>query len=180
MKLRETIRPPERYASDAFYHAGANRGARRRSTNHPGPPIVEFDPNLPPAAFPTLSEPHSPGLEGLRIDENAPNIFDEVFAREREARFEASLHAFDHILPSHDEPQNTSSTSFNNFLASNGPQNPIYAENMRILASCTEATDTSMSDSDGDVEITPYNPSSPTKVCSYQINAASKRQFLSY
>lgn len=55
MRLRERIRPPQRYSSDKVVQTGPERIPRcARPANKP--PFVDYNPNLPPAVFPTLDE----------------------------------------------------------------------------------------------------------------------------
>lgn len=58
MRLRNTIRPPERYKAEEFYAPFTPRSARDRSGQRV-PAYVDYDPNLPPAAFPTLDRPRA-------------------------------------------------------------------------------------------------------------------------
>ena len=53
MQLRQTTRVPQRYAEESEYHP-ASMTSRGRGQSMVYPQIVPFNPNLPPAAFPTL------------------------------------------------------------------------------------------------------------------------------
>lgn len=61
MRLRKSIRPPRRFDSEVSYQPVPQRSLRETDpeTDSPicTPPYIDFDPNAPPAAFPTLDMP---------------------------------------------------------------------------------------------------------------------------
>lgn len=115
-------------------------------------PLVEFDPNLPPAAFPTLD-----------------------IQRERRLSYARGIHGRD-SLPSNDssrvlgsscrggqdgdeaeqaDSQEVPLDHLENYAASNGVHNPVYARNMAILGALkgdsTSSLEKEMEDSDLEV-----------------------------
>jgi hypothetical protein len=115
MRLRTNINPPQRYQSDAEFVPINKRqqqqsatAARKKDKNY-----VDYNPNLPPAAFPTLDHalPAGQSPPSSRQPDNsaAPQVQDSG--------------PFPHIP----------CENFDNFIASNGPQNPQYVRNMALL-----------------------------------------------
>ncbi|OGM48546.1 hypothetical protein ABOM_002391 [Aspergillus bombycis] len=134
MRLRESIRPPERYESEHFYTSLGQKSLRQhRNTNRP--PYIDFNPNLPPAVFPTLDFPRptvpetdkctqSKGEEETN-SENTPQ-----HGREQPGHYgedKGSREAGDDLedIPIH---------QLESYAASNGDLNPIYAKNMATIA----------------------------------------------
>ncbi|CRG89658.1 hypothetical protein PISL3812_06697 [Talaromyces islandicus] len=149
MRLRSVIKPPKRYEDEIEssvdrepQESRESRYSRRRAvlTNY-----VDFDPTLPPAAFPTLDHPQPLG------EQNCSEV-----KKEEEEDYDAGVYK----LPNteREEENNGDGLSlvdyshvplqdFDNFVASNGPQNSQYAENMAILSQ-TSFSSLSISDDD--------------------------------
>lgn len=131
MRLRDSIRPPKRFNSEEFETPYSEINLRRPNITTEKPHIIEYNPNHPPAAFPTLDRPRVPGSN----DENIANNQDE---NDSEVDFEDI--SFDDI---------------DNLQASNGPLNPIYVRNMNLMADAGGASshaDPIMQDTDLDFE----------------------------
>ncbi|KAI9038787.1 uncharacterized protein KD926_010243 [Aspergillus affinis] len=110
MKLRSSIRPPKRFNSEEFECPYSEVNLRRTPKSIERPPIIEFNPNLPPAAFPTLDKPRPPGSNDDKIDNGQDSSDEEM------------------------EFEDLAFTEIENLKASNGPLNPIYLRNMALMA----------------------------------------------
>lgn len=154
MRLRDTVRPPKRFEAEEEYFVP--RSKRRRSTqggSQNQPTCVEFNPDLPPAAFPTLDKPRVDG--GTHGDgENKQDASSQITgSQQREgvlnkdngngkekARIDLDEIPIDEI---------------ENRIASNDYLNPIYARNMALLATYPEVGRfRDMEDSDPDEVMT--------------------------
>ncbi|KAH8698475.1 hypothetical protein BGW36DRAFT_358011 [Talaromyces proteolyticus] len=112
MRLRSIIKPPQRYASEILMTAAVRRGTHNSNARKN---YVDFNPNLPPAAFPTLDNPRPVGHN--RVAEESHH------SQNTEEGDQKSVGYHDQIHPQ----------IVDNFIASNGRQNPQYAENMAKL-----------------------------------------------
>lgn len=150
MRLRARIRPPTRYGegvspentvsllqsirsgreqsngAEASTPEQSSTNARNRATAI-RPRIVEYNPNLPSASFPTMNEPRPSGQNGAGQSNYPGNANVNI------------------------RPQGGSGRSmlingqyFENHAASNNLQNPTYARNMRVMAG-TRGTDSTTS-----------------------------------
>ncbi|KAH8426212.1 uncharacterized protein LDX57_003959 [Aspergillus melleus] len=130
MKLRSTIRPPKRLYSEEYVSTYSEVNLRRTPKSIERPPIIEFNPNLPSAAFPTLDNSRSP-------ESNADSFDSCEDISEEEMDFE-----------------DFTFTEIENLKASNGPLNPIYVRNMELMANAgcspSHMDYLDMQDSDGD------------------------------
>lgn len=149
MRLRNSIRPSARYGSGFIYTSPSDMSLRKRRILCP---LVEFDPNLPPAAFPTLD-----------------------IQRERRLSYARGIHGRD-SLPSNDssrvlgsscrggqdgdeaeqaDSQEVPLDHLENYAASNGVHNPVYVRNMAFLGALkgdsTSSLEKEMEDSDLEV-----------------------------
>lgn len=129
MKLRSTVRPPKRLYSEEYESPYSEINLRRTPKAIERPPIIEFNPNLPPAAFPTLDKPRPPGSNDDSFD-NCEDNFEEV------------------------DLEDLTFTDIENLKANNGPLNPIYVRNMELMAntgrSSSHMDNLDRQDSDGD------------------------------
>ena len=115
-------------------------------------PLVEFDPSLPPAAFPTLDiqrerrSSHAKGIHG-RDSQPTKDASRDLFSNRRGGQDgdEAERVDFQGIPLDHLE----------SYVASNGEQNPVYVGNMAILGALkgnsTSSLEKEMEDSDLEV-----------------------------
>ncbi|KAL3494498.1 hypothetical protein BJX62DRAFT_234372 [Aspergillus germanicus] len=156
MRLRETVRLPERLHQDHVY-LPLSQKSLRKPKNEPKPRFSEFNPNLPPAAFPTL--------DSRRADDNerAHTNDDRTTARKSlEAICQLTKSGDQKDAPTRDELEDMPMNVLENYMASNGDMNPIYVSNMAKMAAAGQglsATD-SMEDSDADEAMTGSSESS--------------------
>ncbi|KAL2006422.1 hypothetical protein VTN00DRAFT_9090 [Thermoascus crustaceus] len=138
MRLRESIRPPERYASELFYQPTPQRSLRN-GRNTKAANYIDFNPNHPPAAFPTLDEPRptgSPQTQKRSEDQQTEDQNGDIHMRD------ATVPSGNGARPGRvnaetvDELDDIPIDEIENYLASNGPRNPIYARNMAIITEC--------------------------------------------
>lgn len=131
---------------EAYEPAQDNNNKKVRQRREPvRPKIVDYDPNLPPAPFPTLSEPRPRGeivpghnIQPVQLNNANTNV--------------GSQHAS--IQDIIDSGQH-----FENYLASNNDQNVTYTTNMQIMAHAGDGdlhSDSGYDPSDSDGE---YGPS---------------------
>lgn len=149
MRLRQNIRVPSRYDDECELRTGVSprRLPRRRKAAAVAEaeegraiPYVDYDPNQPPAAFPTLDH-HSlptttspPAAAAANVNSATGN-----------AGFEADGHHLDAFDTRY---RGIPPEQLDNFIASNGPQNPQYKRNMALLAREHEDFDLEISDDD--------------------------------
>ncbi|KAL4900367.1 hypothetical protein BDW74DRAFT_182910 [Aspergillus multicolor] len=138
MNLRKTIRLPQRFSPDHLYAPMSSRNLR--SDDIMRPPLIEYNPNLPPAAFPTLDAPRTlrrqdHNAEQESNDEDGPDGHNQRIMRE-------SLDDF-RRLTKPDSERETSPTAhvrripldqLDNHIASNGDLNPVWVSNMARMA----------------------------------------------
>ena len=155
MRLRETIKPPTRFDCEDYYTPGSQRSLRNRI--HSSPRFIDFNPNLPPAAFPSLDRPRADCEKnnGIQGKENWPPYTKEakqVGSKGIEPR-NGQIGAGGE---SEVEFENFTIEEIENQAASNGPLNKIYVRNMAIMAAISESEseDLNMSDSDIGEEVT--------------------------
>lgn len=151
MDLRTTIRAPSRYGEGGSEDPTAAllrsiRSARGQSNGedeqtierpttkarHRKPPvrpkIVDYDPNLPPAPFPTLDQPRPKGSnEAGQISQTKCPKKAKVNHKPEGASTAVGVGR----VP-------TAGQSLENHMASNNGDNPVYARNMEIMAKAGE------------------------------------------
>ncbi|PYH98577.1 hypothetical protein BO71DRAFT_309149, partial [Aspergillus ellipticus CBS 707.79] len=137
MRLRERIRLPERFNQEQFLSPCSQRPLRETKT--PGPAnYVDFNPDLPPAAFPTLNDARPPPKDnGDTQDhegENHQRIGDQELPRE-ETDCVVEIRRDD---CGHTDLANMSPEEIECMMASNGEHNPIYMRNMAIMAAAED------------------------------------------
>ncbi|RAL07184.1 uncharacterized protein BO97DRAFT_429559 [Aspergillus homomorphus CBS 101889] len=154
MRLRETIRPPGRLSEEASTYTTPRRTYRRGSISS-RVRCEAFNPNLPPAAFPTLDRPRDPKPNTDAQNNNA----DDYTSRKR------SYNCMDTGSHGHPQPELVTETwaevqeipveLIDNLFASNGELNSVYRKNMAIMAGAgpeRSPFEESMEDSDTDEE----------------------------
>ncbi|KAL4915542.1 hypothetical protein BDW62DRAFT_203598 [Aspergillus aurantiobrunneus] len=137
--LRRTIRPPQRFDPDQF-HLPLSRRSIRKTGNDMKSQSTEYNPNLPPAAFPTLDISRNVKINGSKAqqngtDEDIPSEVQQGIIRrslddlsqltDSERQTEASL-----IVDFEDIPMD----ELDDHIASNGNLNPIWLSNMSKMA----------------------------------------------
>jgi hypothetical protein len=140
MELRETVRPPQRYDAEFIYTPARRRNLRRTSA----PTYVDYNPNLPPAAFPTLDKPR-PVSDG-QIEHSQ--------SRKTDRDGDVDMDNNDEENDGLDELQHIQIHDVDNYLASNGTQNSTYAKNIerlgQIKRTSSHDSDTTWSQGDGE------------------------------
>ncbi|KXG49089.1 uncharacterized protein PGRI_029590 [Penicillium griseofulvum] len=154
MKLRDSIRAPVRYGDDddetpsrisrrhgqdGFFDDSVELGesGRPRPQKRYRPNTVPFNPNLPPAAFPSLSRPH-PGRDSTTSAQNAgvensqQNIQIKDFAFDSRNELSSSSLSSSTISSSKPEIEGIPMDQLENHLASNNMDNPVYARNVKM------------------------------------------------
>lgn len=177
MKLRDSIRVPVRYGESEFdtldlgslrpgdgeandedwtEHGGS---ARSRSRKRHKPNIVPYNPNLPPAAFPTIDRPHprpapkapepQSGVQGSSHTERARDSRTEPRSVTLPIRC-ADARDVSSMGPG--EWERVSKDRLENHLASNNMDNPTYARNVEFARNASPNSDglTTRLDSDDD------------------------------
>lgn len=145
MRLRTSIRPPTRYGEGVSPDNTASllqsiRSAREQ-TNGEGTPdinqgtttsrrgsvtvticpkIIQYNPNLPPASFPTLNEPQPWGQNAAGQNDQSGHL--------RNANVDIASQGGD------ERSLLINGQHIENHIASNNPQNPTYAGTMRAIA----------------------------------------------
>ncbi|KAL3467582.1 hypothetical protein BJX64DRAFT_283506 [Aspergillus heterothallicus] len=128
MQLRETIRLPERLHQDHVY-LPLSRKPLRKAKSALKPRCPEYNPDLPPAAFPTLDKQRTGGNQNTKTNDD----------RENGAR---SLEDMYQLTGSGNQEENSVMSEFKpvpmsvleNSMASNGIWNQTYLSNMAKLA----------------------------------------------
>lgn len=157
MRLRSHIRPPKRLVDEIQNGTADAARSLRQPTSPPRLRIIEFNPNLPPAAFPTLDTPRpASSAVNLRcVDSKTPaatrhdeenmgigHIQGNAIGR----RAKTANHGIGDDLA--DVPME----SLDNFAASNSDQNLIYHRNMTMMANCIDERGEALVISDSEEE----------------------------
>ncbi|RAH40994.1 uncharacterized protein BO95DRAFT_518297 [Aspergillus brunneoviolaceus CBS 621.78] len=155
MRLRETIRLPNRLNEEAHTYTTTRRAPRRVISSYQSRADT-FNPNLPPAAFPTLDRPRHPQL---RTDDPTHEGKDNG---SRKRSYDCMINNADidgPVLETAAEPraecEEIPVEQIDNLIVSNGELNPIYVKNMAIMAQAESESATfekGMEDSDTDEE----------------------------
>ncbi|KAE8143261.1 hypothetical protein BDV38DRAFT_291986 [Aspergillus pseudotamarii] len=159
MRLRDSIRPPERYESEHFYTSLGQKSLRQHR-NENRPPYIDFNPYLPPAVFPTLDFPRPAVPEAdqgaqRKWGEEANNAITSQHGREQPA--------------SHGEPRDNRDTRVDfedipihqveNYVSSNGDLNPFYVQNMATMAAADSSSASNDLHNETDDSIDAYDES---------------------
>ncbi|KAE8333556.1 hypothetical protein BDV39DRAFT_52049 [Aspergillus sergii] len=134
MRLRDSVRPPERYESEHFYTSLGQKSLRQnRNTNRP--PYTDFNPNLPPAVFPTLdfhrAEIPEPDKGAQRRGgEEADNATALQHGREQAGNHGETKDNHETRV----DLEDVSISQVENYVSSNGDLNPVYIQNMATVA----------------------------------------------
>ncbi|KAI9923826.1 hypothetical protein MW887_008308 [Aspergillus wentii] len=162
MRLRETVKQPDRYDSELFYRPTPNR-ALREAKRQRRPPYIDFDPTLPPAAFPTLDTPRVPAKttkDGDSDERKASGMGNCEECPSRNGHNGAGGKDTETRVDFEDVPINL----IDNYVASNGDFNPVYVKNMTRIAAAEKEfsiVDGGMEDSDTDEVMTSFPVQDP-------------------
>ncbi|ODM16724.1 hypothetical protein SI65_07689 [Aspergillus cristatus] len=170
MRLRGTVNAPQRLKDEAAYEEHP-RQSLRRSRAPPPHQYVDYNPNLPPAAFPTLDEPRVPekrdkkafrqGNTTQRQDEprREPQNRDSRIhngSGRKSMKAEVDVKAAPDklqegwvLVDGNDRPISVS------WVASNGDCNPIYTRNMDMMASADTPLHCDVEGSDYEMDHSP-------------------------
>ncbi|KAL4873778.1 hypothetical protein BDV12DRAFT_192220 [Aspergillus spectabilis] len=147
MQLRATVRLPQRLEQDSLYMPPSRLSLRgEKKTNTQTPRYIDYNPNLPPAAFPTLDRPRGPVSETQDGDNAAEETGGNKDMRRKAKRrnTRASLDNLSMLTKSTPDQKEVFGTSsledipvdeLDNYMASNGEHNPVWASNMTRMAS---------------------------------------------
>lgn len=155
MNLRKTIRLPQHFNPDPFYGPMSQRSLRGDDKKKPA--YTDYNPDLPPAAFPTLERPraarygqdiHQRDNDEDRLNKasrrNSRRSLDDLCASVNPVgKREASPTAHVREIPL---------DQLDNYVASNGELNPIWVSNMARMAAAEKDADGDMDMEDTDLE----------------------------
>ncbi|KAH1712934.1 hypothetical protein KXX40_005117 [Aspergillus fumigatus] len=155
MRLRESIRPPERFNSELIITPSPKK-TLREPRNPRNPRFVDYNPHLPPAVFPTL-EPAN--LAQSRTGEQDRQKTEQNGVAKGLQRDTSSIDFHGSNTEGKETWEKVDDISIDeleNIIASNGELNPIYVRNMTIMeaAETSSSSDMDMSDSDPDEPLT--------------------------
>ncbi|KAL4944458.1 hypothetical protein BDV06DRAFT_220301 [Aspergillus oleicola] len=164
MKLRDIVRSPQRLEQDPSYNPMPQKKISKKPPQADQeevrkPQFIDFNPNLPPAAFPTLDTPRLPThhAHAAQNGGSGDNALDGIGQGDM-------LESLDHLslLTNPDDHSERSSSpardipmgELDNAMASNGNLNTIWMSNMARIAAIAVGEDveldTDMDDSDSD------------------------------
>jgi len=162
LRRRETITQPKRFEDEADR---LGYKSKYKPTDPywvvpsvTPPPFVDYNPNLPPAAFPTLSHPRPPTTA---TSQNQNTNTSWASAKQPTCLEPLETPVVVPICSVNDRYINPmlirpTDMSMSEWRASNGPQNPVWQSNMAILAGRGTAHDDDflnlLSDSDEEIE----------------------------
>ena len=160
MRLRETIRPPQRYDNEDFITPQRSlRQARRQAR----PSSVAFNPNLPPAAFPSLERPRP----GKQCDDRKSQVSLQYAGNSERPGQSQGQHQRsetengENDRETRDDFEDMPMDEIENTIASNGELNPTYVKNMAMMASSVDNPYEDMEDSDPDEAMTDSDSPAP-------------------
>ncbi|KAL5342410.1 hypothetical protein BJX70DRAFT_394996 [Aspergillus crustosus] len=146
MQLRKTVRLPERLDEDSNHVPSSRQSLRGENISSPlTPSYIDYNPNVPPAAFPTLNTLRRP-LSKTQIDDygvEKGNDNKNIHREDRRRNTSTSLNSLSLLTKNpvgHKEALRTSGLDeipvgqLNNYMASNGEFNPVWMDNMARMA----------------------------------------------
>lgn len=168
MRLRGVVRAPQRLEYEQFHEDNLQQTLHRSKGSAP-PHYIDYDPSLPPAAFPTLDRPRVPQKANGQASGHSKTVQandDEKCAPPgRDSRIHNGAGKTNKIMgiDISDIPSNL----VENYIASNGDLNPIYVRNMDIMAKAGQDPSLAycdMEDSESDSAIVACPRKEATKV----------------
>lgn len=155
MKLRDSIRAPVRYGEDEYEtpsqislrhgydsfddsielgESGRPRPQKRRRPN-----TVPFNPNLPPAAFPSLSRPQ-PGRDSTTAQNRAVGDSQQHMQTSDIALPPRNAGSMPTVPSLPSGMERVPMDQLDNYIASNNMDNPVYARNVNMARmTCADA-----------------------------------------
>ncbi|KAL2853331.1 hypothetical protein BJY01DRAFT_244119 [Aspergillus pseudoustus] len=128
MRLRATIRLPERLHQDHVY-LPLSQKPLRKTEDDLKPRYSEYNPNLPPAAFPTLGSVRADG------NEDTETKYNRISARKSlEDICRLTMPVGQKDTTAWEAYEDMSTTVLENNMASNGPMNATYVSNTAKMA----------------------------------------------
>ncbi|GFF30176.1 hypothetical protein IFM46972_02846 [Aspergillus udagawae] len=155
MRLRESIRPPERFNSELIITPSPKK-TLREPTNLRIPHSIDYNPNLPPAAFPTL-DPANLSQSRPGEQNRAKAEQDGVTTAVQRDASSIEFHGMDtEEKEAWEKLEDISIDELEDLIASNGELNPIYVKNMESMATAetSSSSDMDIEDSDHDEPMT--------------------------
>ncbi|PKX94062.1 uncharacterized protein P174DRAFT_369121 [Aspergillus novofumigatus IBT 16806] len=155
MRLRESIRPPERFNSELII-TPSRKKTLRESRNQRTPRFIDYNPNLPPAAFPTLdpanrSQSRTEGQDRAKVEQDgvAKGVQHDASSIDFHGSNTEDKETWEQL-------EDISIDELEDLIASNGELNPIYVRNMAIMATAETSSsfEMDMEDSDPDEPMT--------------------------
>jgi hypothetical protein len=123
------------------------------------PHFIDYNPDLPPAVFPTLDEPR-PACN-LQMQMKTQCTSEAMVTQKSDIMAQQEgIHVRFKGVEVRDSVQDVPIDEIENFLASNGPQNLTYASNMAAIAGfkVVRSSDENMGGSGYDSEVNHYIP----------------------
>ena len=137
MRLRGPVKASQRMENEGVNEASHNQRKQHRSKSQDLSRYIDYNPNLPPAAFPTFDQPRVPdghahqaqyiqtASEGRRVlSRRSSGSRNDLRKRNKVAGVDLSGIPGDVL---------------GNCIASNGDLNPIYVKNMSIMARASQS-----------------------------------------
>lgn len=159
MKLRGTVKVPQRLENETAYEKNP-RQVRRRAKGQTPRQYIDWNPNLPPAAFPTLERPRTPQKVDDRISIQDRTIhLDDKGGHATPSQDGGASNGSDKTKTAAVRLSALISDSFENSVASNGDLNPIYEKNKAQIINAEEESSSvnqDMDDSDSEHTTTDY------------------------
>ncbi|KAF4228750.1 hypothetical protein CNMCM6457_006736 [Aspergillus fumigatiaffinis] len=151
MRLRESIRPPERFNLELIITPSPKK-TLREPKNPRTPRFIDYNPNLPPAAFPTLdpanlSQSRTGEQDRAKVEQNG--VAKAVQRDSSSIDFHGSN---TEDKEKREKLEDISIDELEDLLASNGELNPIYVRNMAIMATAETSSSSDMDMEDSDPE----------------------------
>ncbi|THC93821.1 hypothetical protein EYZ11_006710 [Aspergillus tanneri] len=133
MKLRNNIRPPKRLNSEQF-DSPYSQVSLRRTKNSASHSYVPYDPDLPPAAFPTLEQPRAPGQRNCDEEDNELHSETLKASQSQQDKWSTRLGLGQEDNDGQVDFEDIPLGQIENYIASNGDMNPVYKRNMAVMA----------------------------------------------
>lgn len=132
MRLRGPAKAGQRLENENAVESSHPQQKQHRSKSHGPSRYVAYDPNLPPAAFPTFDQPRIPHCQAHQVqtittaDEGGRTLSRRSSGSRNGLRKRNNVAGVD--------LSGIPSDVLGNCIASNGDLNPIYVKNMGIMA----------------------------------------------